>query len=199
MTDNARIYQQGLALILAALVVVGGAIVLLTMAIERAPAVAAVAFVIIVALLAAGVLMYRRDHHRMMTFVENVVAQRKPGEVIDAEPASVPMLPAPRKVLPFMARTPTVALRDQNGGEVEVSEKNLRRFIGMDEPSRAEWQGDNNAFAAIASNLTQRGFLHFNGKSYEWANGGRGQVRAQRSIETWLGEPQGAEVSTQSW
>jgi len=52
MTDNARIYQQGLALILAALVVVGGAIVLLTMAIERAPAVAAVAFVCIAALLA---------------------------------------------------------------------------------------------------------------------------------------------------
>lgn len=93
MQDNYRIYQQGLALILAILVVAGGAIVLLTMAIERAPAVAAVAFVIICALLIAGVFMYRRDQHRMMTFVENVVAHGR-NEAIEMRPSQ--FLPPPQ-------------------------------------------------------------------------------------------------------
>lgn len=202
MQDNYRIYQQGLALILAALVVVGGSIVLLTMAIERAPAVAAVAFVAIILILGAGALMYRRDQHRMMAFVENVVAQKGTGGVIDVPPAfapaspASPALPAPRKTVPFVAaRSPVVSLMSRDGQAVDVTEKSLRRFLGMETPRRDEWQGDNNDFAAIAANFMQRGFLTTNGKSYEWANGGRGQLHAQSCVNAWCAET----GSNQTW
>jgi len=199
MQDNYRIYQQGLALILAALVVVGGSIVLLTMAIERAPAVAAVAFVAIILILGAGALMYRRDQHRMMAFVENVVGGKKKEEAIDALPVfapTSPQLPAPRKTVPFVAaRSPVVSLMSRDGQAVDVTEKSLRRFLGMETPRRDEWQGDNNDFAAIAANFMQRGFLTTNGKSYEWANGGRGQLHAQSCVNAWCAET----GSNQTW